>query len=128
MKDEKHYEIIECKACKQTFKARKCNKRSYCSIECSNGSLHDSNENNLKPKKSSKVFHLSYMKIEKDINGWVKEETAKPEEYDLVSLHLETDRKIMGWWTGHGWAGLRLGDKDKVKFWHKRLTREEGLK
>lgn len=62
---------------------------------------------------------IAYHNIQKDKNGWIDATIYAPPKFDLVYLKLSTNRKAIGWWTGHEWIGRTLAPSDKVDRWRK---------
>lgn len=53
-----------------------------------------------------------------DNDDWYKISDKKPTAYDLVLLKKDFFTKsIPGWWTGSGFAGMRVKDGEKFEFW-----------
>lgn len=61
---------------------------------------------------------LTYSRVKKDFDGWVKAEDYLPEDFDLVLLKIDNGIK-KGWWAGNKWDGLRYYEGEEVKFWKK---------
>lgn len=65
--------------------------------------------------KTGKRF-ASYTDIP-DFKGWHNPSNYLPGEFDLVKVHLKSDKFKIVWHTGFTWDGLKLNDDDEILFW-----------
>lgn len=92
---------------------KKAPKKTY-----SNGSIKKVDK---EYKIGEQFVRFSYRDVVYDDDDWADASRFLPADYDMMSLKLDTGRKIPGWIQGNQWEALRLKPGNQVLFWKRTM-------